>query len=102
MVYRVPEDKTKIIEKNKEVKKGSKSIGVLASRNLITKGKKVKREVKKLVNKGVELWKASCTREVANYPKSTAKQVSKHHTTPPQYINGFALLFKAIHVSFYV
>jgi hypothetical protein len=123
MVYRIAEDKTEINEKVMDVKKGSvitksqenpnqkpKTKGLksklrgLVSGKGIAKATKVKRGVKELGKKGCNKIKG-----LLPGPKKTAKQVSKHHTTPPpglilmstimshnRLIKGFAFLFKVI------
>lgn len=100
-MYRIAEDKTEINEKVMDVKKGSvitksqenpnqkpKTKGLksklrgLVSGKGIAKATKVKRGVKELGKKGCNKIKG-----LLPGPKKTAKQVSKHHTTPPPRFN---------------
>lgn len=124
MVYRIPEDKSEIIERNNEVKKdlmittksleNSNFMPVTKSSNstlgVRTTLRNAKRKVKNLGNKGGAKFKAYFGQ------KNTVEQVSKHQQPlpiPPQmlmsiimghnrYINGFALLFKVIVASLYL
>ena len=94
-MYRIAKDKTKINEKDMDVKKGSvttkslenpnqrpetkplKSKLSVVSRKVIAKTTKVKKGLKELGKKGCKVFKELLE------PKNTAKEVSKHHTTPP-------------------
>lgn len=92
MVYRMPEDKTEINEKDMEVKKGLMTTESPEASNLRSETKYSKEKLG--VRKKFKNAKTKVKEFVKNHGKAftecfkpdTSTQVSKHHTTPPPHV----------------